>query len=114
MSCPGHVLAKPGYLLKSATSILLFQIMFRIGVTQEEEAVCVYVRDVLRVTPVNIDIVRPKGVEDVWVAVQSKKLPTVIIGCLYRHPKSTSDTFDYIEDALDFINSKNKPFFSFR
>ncbi len=66
--------------------------------------VCIYVRDVLRVTPVNIDIVRPKGVEDVWVAVQSNTLPTVIIGSLYRHPKSTSDTFDYIEDVLDFIN----------
>ena len=72
--------------------------------------VCIYVKDVFKVTPVHIDLVRPKGVEDVWLAVQSSKLPTVIIGCLYRHPKSTADSYDYIEDVLDLINFKNKAF----
>ncbi len=45
------------------------------------------------------------------VAVQSNKLPTVIINRLYRHPKSLNDIFDYTENVLDFIKFKNKTFF---
>lgn len=33
--------------------------------------VCIYVRDTYKVTPVHFDEVRPQGVEDVWVALQS-------------------------------------------
>lgn len=70
--------------------------------------VCVYVKDTFKVTPVNVNLVRPKGVEDVWVAVQSKNLPTVIIGCLYRHPKALAESFNYITDVLNHINLRNK------
>ena len=107
-----YVLAKLGYLLKSVTSTLLFQIMFHIGVMQEEEMVYVFRSEMYLITPVNINIAKPKGIEDVWVSVHSNKLPSVIIDCLYRHPKSLSDTFDYIGDVLDFINFRNKPFFN--
>ena len=39
------VLAKLGYLLKSVMSTLLFQIMFHIGVMQEEEVVYVFMSE---------------------------------------------------------------------
>ena len=40
-----YVLAKLGYLLKSVMSTLLFQIMFHIGVMQEEEVVYVFMSE---------------------------------------------------------------------
>ena len=56
--------------------------------------VCIYIRDVYTVVPLEIDIVRAQGVEDVWVTVQSSKFPSVIIGCLYRHPKARCESYD--------------------
>ncbi len=26
--------------------------------------------------------------EDVWIKVQRKKFPSIIVGCMYRHPKA--------------------------
>ena len=66
--------------------------------------VCIYVKDVLKVTPVNVETERPDGVEDVWVAVQCRMLPTIIVGCLYRHPKALACTFDYISDILQVLS----------
>ena len=54
---------------------------------------------------------RPQGVEDVWVTVQSCKFPTVIIGCLYRHPKPLTQTYDYISDLIKHVSLKDKPFY---
>ena len=72
---------------------------------------CIYVRDIYKVTPVHFDLVRPHGVEDVWVAVQSCKFPTVIVGCMYRHPKALSCTFDYITDVIKCVILKGKDFY---
>ena len=72
---------------------------------------CIYVRDVYKVVPIATDIVRAQGVEDVWVTVQSSKFPSVIIGCLYRHPKSRSETYDYITDVIRHFSLKGKPFY---
>ena len=73
--------------------------------------VCVYVKNIFTVTRLEVNIERPTGVEDIWLGVQSNKLPTVVIGCLYRHPKSLSTTFDYIADVLDFMILRNKLFY---
>lgn len=73
--------------------------------------VCIYIRDVYKVAPTEFDIVRPQGVEDVWVTVQSCKFPTVIIGCLYRHPKPLTQTYDYISDLIKHVSLKDKPFY---
>ena len=73
--------------------------------------VCIYVKDVFKVTPVNVDTERPDGVEDVWVAVQCRMLPTVVVGCLYRHPKSLARTFDYISDVLQVLSLRDKPLY---
>ena len=75
--------------------------------------VCLYVRESLTVTLVNITIDKPEGVEDVWVSVQSRKLPSIIIGCLYRHPHSSLHTYNYITEVFNFISLRNKAFYVF-
>ena len=73
--------------------------------------VCIYVKNNLTVTPVNTTIDKPEGVEDLWVTVQCRKLPAFIIGCLYRHPHSSMDTFNYVEEIFKFIALRNKTFY---
>lgn len=72
---------------------------------------CVYVRNDLKITPVNVNIPRIEGIENVWLNVQCRKLPSVIIGSIYRHPKAPHNTFDYILDVLRLICLRNKPIF---
>ncbi len=35
-----------------------------------------------------------------FIRVQSKKFPSITIGCMYRHPKAATDSFDYIAEVL--------------
>lgn len=67
--------------------------------------------NIFKVTRIEVDIERPTGVVDIWLGVQNNKFPTVIIGCMYRHPKSLSTTFDYISDILDCMMLRNKMFY---
>ncbi len=64
-----------------------------------------------KVTTVDVNVERPVGMEDVWVTVQHLKLPALIIGCLYRHPKGLAHTYDYIHNALCNISLRNKPYY---
>lgn len=73
--------------------------------------VCIYVKKNLTVMPINTAIDKPDGVEDLWLIVQCRKLPAFIIGCFYRHPHSSVDTFNYIEEILKFITLRNKAFY---
>ena len=59
----------------------------------------------------NVTTDRPEGVEDVWVTVQCRMLPSVIVGCLYRHPKALAQSFDYISNVLQCISLRDKPFY---
>ena len=53
--------------------------------------VCVYVKNIFTVTRLDVNIERPTGVEDVWLSVQSNKLPT----CGYRlHVPSSEISLD--------------------
>ncbi len=70
---------------------------------------CIYVKSTLEVNEVKFDVVRPQGIEDVWLSVQSCKFPSVVVGCVYRHPKAHVETFDYISDVLTLVCLKNKP-----
>ncbi len=45
------------------------------------------------------------------VTVQHRKLPSIIIGCLYRHPKSPVETFDYIREVFSLTSLTNKSFY---
>ena len=74
--------------------------------------VCIYVRDYLSATllpPLNND--RPPGVEVVWCTIQLRKMPSIIVGCMYRHPKATHVTFDYLQETLRLICLKKKVFY---
>ncbi len=43
---------------------------------------------------------RPDGVEDVWLSIQVRKLPSIIVGSVYRHPKAPQETFDYVNNIV--------------
>ncbi len=74
--------------------------------------VCIYVKNNLTVTQINTTLIdKPEGVEDLWLTVQCRKLPAFIVGCLYRHPHSRVDTFNYIDEIFKFIALRNKAFY---
>ena len=73
--------------------------------------VCMYVHNVLNLSVINLDVSRPVGVEDVWVKVQCRKWPAIIIGCVYRHPKALAISFEYIEDVFRMICLRDKGVF---
>ena len=52
-------------------------------------------------------------VEDLWIQVQFKKLPSIIIGVIYRHPKALNDSFEYILSSFREMCVRNKPMFIF-
>ncbi len=60
---------------------------------------------------IKFDIVRPQGIEDVWLSVQSCTFPSVVVGCVYRHPKAHVETFAYISDVFTLVCLKNKPLY---
>ena len=74
---------------------------------------CIFYRDDLKVTLLETYIDKVEGVEDVWVSVQSRKLPSVVIGSVYRHPKASVISFDYMYDVFKKMCMKNKPIFIF-
>ncbi len=51
------------------------------------------------------------GIEDLFITVQCRKLPAIIIGCRYRHPKAPASAFEYIQDMFRLIYTRNKTFF---
>ncbi len=70
--------------------------------------VCIYVKEVLSVNVINLNIPKQEGIEDIWVTIQCRKLPSFIIGCMYRHPKAPVTVFSYIQDVFKSISMKNK------
>ena len=73
--------------------------------------VCLLVKDYLKVTELKLDIERSEGVEDQWVSVQHQKFPSIIVGCVYRHPKAPVSSYDYISDLFKEIILRDKPVF---
>ena len=69
---------------------------------------CIYVKDYLTSKVIVSNITRPDGIEDVWVSVQCRKLPSIIIGSIYRHPKTPQDTFEYLNEIIKIMCLKNK------
>ncbi len=70
-----------------------------------------YMKDVLSTHILSPDVPKPVGIDDVLVTVQCRKLPSIIIGCIYCHPKATVATFDFIEDIFRAVIVRNKPLF---
>ncbi len=50
--------------------------------------VCIYVNNSLTSSIINLEVPIQVSVEDVRVLVHCRKLPAIIIGCVYRHPKA--------------------------
>ena len=73
--------------------------------------VCIYAKKCLNPTIVNTDVTTHSDVEDVFIKVQCRKLPSVIIGCMYRHPKALIESFDYITDIFRNICLLKKKIF---
>lgn len=73
--------------------------------------VCIYVRDDLNATQIYLNLENMDGLEDIWLNIQCRKLPSIIVGCIYRHPHSSNATFDYLHNSLGLIGLRNKPFF---
>lgn len=72
---------------------------------------CIYARRNLKVTVMNVGIDKVEGVEDVWINVQRRMLPSVVIGCIYRHPKATVRSFEYISEVFKVVCIRKKPVF---
>ncbi len=54
------------------------------------------------------NIARPNGAEDVWLNIQCRMLPSVIVGCIYHHSKTPEETFDYKNETLMDMCHRNK------
>lgn len=75
--------------------------------------VSIYVKDIFKVSKIDVNI--PKNVsvkvEDLWITLQCRKLPSIIVGVIYRHPHALNDAFDYISDIFKEMCLRNKPIF---
>ncbi len=49
---------------------------------------------------IDVKLQEHSAVENVFIKVQSRKLPSITIGCMYRHPKADTDSFHYITEVL--------------
>ena len=72
---------------------------------------CIYVRNNLSCTRLDFDFPPCEGVEDTWVQVQCRKLPSIIVGVIYRHPKGTVETFHHISTIFHKASLKGKSLF---
>ena len=72
--------------------------------------VCIYVRTILNVTVLSIDLEKSPLVEDIWLVIQSHKFPSFIVGCVYRHPHAPNNSFDYLLELFSRICLRHKPF----
>ena len=70
-----------------------------------------YVRKDLKITVINPDIDKINSVDDVWIQVQHRKFPSIIVGCVYRHPRALAASFSYLADVFKYVCLRNKPVF---
>ena len=61
---------------------------------------CIYVRDNLKSSQIDINTPKIENVEDLWLSIQSSKFPSFIIGTVYQHPHAPVASFDYISDVF--------------
>ena len=73
--------------------------------------VCIYVRGDLKISVIDTGMDKFDNVEDVWLNIQHKKFPSIIIGCVYRHPKALAASFTYLAEVFKTMSLRNKPIF---
>ena len=74
---------------------------------------CIYVRNELTAVQLHLGLTYSKDIQDIWLRVQSRKFPSVIVGTMYRHPKGHVDSYEYISNSLQKESLYNKPIFLF-
>ncbi len=60
--------------------------------------ICIYVKKELKTNIIKF-LPKQTGIEDLWFSVQSSMSPAIIIGCVYRHPKASVDSLEYLQDV---------------
>ena len=75
--------------------------------------VCAYVRNDLKVSVLKPNTINETMVEDLWLKIQYDKLPSIIIGVMYRHPKAPIDSFEYLSDVFKEMIFKKHSVFIF-
>ena len=75
--------------------------------------VCIYIKDHLKVNEIRNCNDRQEGVECIWLSVQHRYLPSFIIGCVYRHPKASGESFNFILESFKNMLLRNKSIFIF-
>ncbi len=60
---------------------------------------CIYVNKELKSTMLDVVATKHDGVEAVCKQVQYRKLPSVLLCCMYRHARAPSTSFNFIEDT---------------
>ncbi len=91
--------------------MLIYLTSSYLDVIKDVEVVCVHVCSQLKSNVINLSIPKQPGIEDVWVSVQSRMLPAIIVGCIYRHPKSHVASFEYIQDVFRQLCASKKDFY---
>ena len=56
--------------------------------------VSVYVKDHLIYEILKTNTVQQSGVEDIWIKIQCRKFPSIIIGCIYRQSNELNKIFN--------------------
>ncbi len=68
--------------------------------------VCIYVKKELEINVINFLLPKQSAV-DLWLSV----LYPAVTGCLYRHPKASVDSFEYLQDVFRHLCVSKKDFF---
>lgn len=85
--------------------------LFRRDAISRGGGTCMYVRDNLNAVQLSFDLPAAEGIEDLWLRVQHRKLPSLIVGAMYRHPPAPVASFDYISEILQRVSLQNKSIF---
>ncbi len=70
-----------------------------------------YVKQSLNAIKIKANTPQEESIEVLWLKIRNRKLPAFIIGCLYRHLKAHSISFDYIQDVLHHMLMPKKTIF---
>lgn len=67
-----------------------------------------YIRkNVLPVNIISLNALKKVDIQ-IWITVQCRKLPAMIIGCMYRHPKASATVFEYKQDMFRLTSTKKR------
>ncbi len=70
----------------------------------------VYIRDTLLANVTVLNIPRQPGIK-IWLTVQHRKLPAIIIGRIYKHLKANVLSCDYTQEAITSTLMRKKTIF---